>query len=52
MQCWLGSEKDPLPDVYTTLPEVRATYSNWIQGLIANYSGTYASLQLAFVTVG
>ncbi|KZP19633.1 glycoside hydrolase family 13 protein [Athelia psychrophila] len=36
--CWLGSEKDPLPDVYTTLPEVRATYSSWVQGLIANYS--------------
>ncbi|KAJ4352183.1 uncharacterized protein N0V89_007530 [Didymosphaeria variabile] len=37
-RCWLGGEINPLPDLDTTLPEVRTEWNTWIKSLVANYS--------------
>ncbi|MCJ1230078.1 hypothetical protein MMC12_006749 [Toensbergia leucococca] len=38
VDCWIGDASDPLPDVYTALPSVRAEYNSWIGELVSNYS--------------
>lgn len=36
--CSLGAFTDPLPDVDTTSPSIRATYASWIKNLIFSYA--------------
>ena len=36
--CSLGSFSNPLPDVDTTAPSIRATYATWIKTLISTYA--------------
>ena len=38
MNCWLGDEKVPLPDLNTQDPQVQAGYEDWIQNLVQEYS--------------
>ena len=38
MDCWLGDEKVPLPDLDTQDPEVQAGYGDWIENLVKEYS--------------
>ena len=38
MNCWLGDEKVPLPDLNTQDPQVQAGYGDWIENLVKEYS--------------
>lgn len=38
MNCWLGDEKVPLPDLNTQDPQVQAGYADWIKNLVQEYS--------------
>lgn len=38
MNCWLGDEKVPLPDLNTQDTQVQATYGDWIENLVKEYS--------------
>lgn len=38
MNCWLGDKNVPLPDLNTQDPQVQATYGEWIENLVEEYS--------------
>ena len=38
MNCWLGDEKVPLPDLNTQDSRVQDGYSDWIRNLVQEYS--------------
>ena len=38
MNCWLGDDKVPLPDLNTQDPEVQTGYGDWIENLVKEYS--------------
>jgi len=38
MNCWMGDEKVPLPDLNTQNPQVQAGYGDWIENLVKEYS--------------
>lgn len=38
MNCWLGDEKVPLPDLNTQDSRVQDGYSDWIKNLVQEYS--------------
>jgi len=38
MNCWMGDEKVPLPDLNTQDAQVQATYGDWIENLVHEYS--------------
>lgn len=38
MNCWLGDEKVPLPDLNTQDAGVQAKYGDWIEDLVKEYS--------------
>jgi glycosidase len=38
MNCWMGDEKVPLPDLNTQNPQVQTGYGDWIENLVKEYS--------------
>jgi len=38
MNCWMGDEKVPLPDLNTQDAQVQAAYGDWIENLVQEYS--------------
>lgn len=38
MNCWLGDETVPLPDLNTQDAQVQAAYGDWIANLVKEYS--------------
>lgn len=38
MNCWLGDEKVPLPDLNTQDSRVQDGYADWIKNLVQEYS--------------
>lgn len=38
INCWLGDQKVPLPDLNTQDPTVQSGYASWIQNLVQEYS--------------
>lgn len=38
MNCWLGDEKVPLPDLNTQDTQVQSAYGDWIENLVKEYS--------------
>ena len=54
MNCWLGDQTVPLPDLNTQDSQVQAGYGEWIQNLVQEYSidglridGEHLSLKFA-----
>ena len=38
MNCWLGDETVPLPDLNTQDPTVQSGYATWIKNLVQEFS--------------
>lgn len=38
MNCWLGDQTVPLPDLNTQDSQVQAVYGEWIKNLVQEYS--------------
>lgn len=38
MNCWMGDDKVPLPDLNTQDAQVQAVYGDWIANLVKEYS--------------